>query len=379
MSEDMLERLRSVDPAALAQVVRQDQRSETFEILDWTVKRLSDKGIVNPDGLFLFSGAGRDEKSTRHWSVVLKILNKPAVEQDPRHLRYWKRELSAMQSGLLASLPGPVAAPRCFGTSEGEGSGWIWMEHIAESTNARWGVDQYVFAAQQLGHFNSAYVTGTPLPDYSWLCKGHVRTKVGTLPPHRAWDSPFVQQAFSGHTRERILQLWDERERFYDALERLPQIFSHFDFHRRNLIVRQHEAGQDEIVAVDWAWCGYGALGADLYSLVGGSALVFEIEPTEVAEIEAAASTAYLASLRRAGWTGSPEGVRLGYTICFAMFLAAAAPTVTAYVTTDHMDAFVTHQFGRSREQIASGWAALCELALDRADDARQLMDGLGF
>jgi hypothetical protein len=96
MSEDMLATLQAIDPAVLTEVVRQDQRSPTFEILDWNVKRLSDKGVINPDGLFLFSGQGRDEQDTRPWSVVLKILKKPDEEQDMREIFYWKRELLAV-------------------------------------------------------------------------------------------------------------------------------------------------------------------------------------------------------------------------------------------------------------------------------------------
>lgn len=377
MTRDMVEVLQAVDPVVLLDVVRQDQRSPTFEILSWVVEPLSDKGIVNPAGLFAFRGNGHDARGLTPWRVVLKILKKPHTELAPHHLRYWKRELLAMQSGLLATLPGPVVAPRCYGTSEFEDSGWIWMEHILESTNSTWTTSQYVFAARELGRFNGNCLLNPPLPNYPWLCKGHVRTKSEGLAPHDAWESLFVSQAFSNQTHQRIMQLWNERNRFYDALERLPQVFSHFDYHRRNLIIRHQEDGTDQVVALDWAWGGHGALGADLYSIVGGSALIFELEVTDVDEVERAAFEAYLAGLHDAGWVGNPEIVRLAYTICFAMFLAACAPALTAYATMDNMNSFVVHQFKRSRTEVASGWAALCELALDRADEARTLMNQL--
>jgi Ser/Thr protein kinase RdoA (MazF antagonist) len=158
------------------------------------------------------------------------------------------------------------------------------MEHIVDSSNAVWTVDQYAFAAHELGRFNGRCFVNNSLPDYPWLCKGYVPTKTDPWPPHHAWENPFVSQAFSDQTHDRILRLWDERTRFYDALERLPQTFSHYDFHRRNILIRRQEDGSDQIVAIDWAWAGYGALGADLYSVVGGSALVFELEAADVAE-----------------------------------------------------------------------------------------------
>ena len=60
MSQDMLEQLQGVDIRMLTEVVRQDQRSLAFDIGEWHVHRLSSQGIVNPDGLFRFSGNGRD-------------------------------------------------------------------------------------------------------------------------------------------------------------------------------------------------------------------------------------------------------------------------------------------------------------------------------
>lgn len=43
--------LPSPDPTLLTAIVRQDQRDPHFELLDWEVELLSDKGIINPGGL----------------------------------------------------------------------------------------------------------------------------------------------------------------------------------------------------------------------------------------------------------------------------------------------------------------------------------------
>jgi hypothetical protein len=53
MTADVLETLKNIDPALLNQVVRQAQRSPDFEISEWSVRRLSDKGVFNPEGLWL--------------------------------------------------------------------------------------------------------------------------------------------------------------------------------------------------------------------------------------------------------------------------------------------------------------------------------------
>ena len=75
MHQDMLAKLRAADPMMLTDIVRQDQRSSTFELIDWTVNRLSSKGLMSPDGLFHFSRSGRAGQASRPWSVVLKIVH----------------------------------------------------------------------------------------------------------------------------------------------------------------------------------------------------------------------------------------------------------------------------------------------------------------
>ena len=80
MTEDLLERLKTIDIGTLTEIVQQDQGSSTFMITEWSVTRLSNRGIMNPDGLWLFSGLGSDRDGLRLWSVVLKILEREEEE-----------------------------------------------------------------------------------------------------------------------------------------------------------------------------------------------------------------------------------------------------------------------------------------------------------
>ena len=118
MIEGLEARLQAVDPAILADVVRQDQRSPAFEIADWSFKHLSDEGTAQPDNLWLFSGSGHSGDGPRPWSVVLKLCERPQQEPAPDSRHYWKREPLMAQSGLLERLPGRVRAPRCYRTDE---------------------------------------------------------------------------------------------------------------------------------------------------------------------------------------------------------------------------------------------------------------------
>ena len=85
------------------------------------------------------------------------------------------------------------------------------------------------------------------------------------------WQFPLNQIYISVDLRKRYERLWLERELFYKVLEGLPQVFSHFDSQRRNLLLRQNTAQQDELILVDWAQWARGTLGAELNWLVGMS------------------------------------------------------------------------------------------------------------
>jgi hypothetical protein len=371
---NLLETLQGNIPALLPEAVRLDQRSPAFEITSWIVERLSHKGIINPDGIFQFSGRGRDKQNERSWKIILKVFDEPDESIGIAHLWNGKRELYAMQSNLLpTSAFDSFTAPRCYGTEERDGCAWIWMEYIDAGHNSPWTDEQYTSAARYLGRFNGVSLTQKPLPDFPWLCRSVAQGWCESFPPVDIWDNPEVVGAINDLLRERVLALWDERTRFYNILDRLPQVFSHGDAQRRNLFFRQRADGTDELVAVDWAQCGIGALGGDLFFLVGASALLFEIAPADLPRIEAAAFDGYLSGLRDIGWNGTPELIRLSYCAWSAMMMGTVIPPAIVGWTT-HNRAAIQQLFGKTPDQFVVDLAMLCAYAHDRADEARQLM-----
>jgi hypothetical protein len=378
MPPPSLETLRTEMPEMLPEAVRQDQRSPDFEISSWTVSRLSDQGVINPDGLFHFQGEGHDERGLRNWSVVLKVVFKPDPDLDISHMWNWYRELFAMQSGLLAELPpASVVAPRCYGVEQHEDRGWIWMEYIADGTRERWSPDEYAAVARQLGRFNGSYLNDASLPDFPWLARNIVRGWSENCPPFDVLDNPYVARHFSTVMREKVMRLWDEREDFYNALDRVPQTFIHADTQRRNLFLRKRPNGTEEVVVIDWAVCGIGPLGGEIYGLAGGSTFMCELDLADLPRVEAAVFNAYLSGLRDVGWNGDPDWVRLGYCAWFSMWAGATLPTLIAVWTSDQNIADIPKVYHREPEHLAIEWTALCEYALDRADEARQLMTRL--
>lgn len=376
MPQDRLDQLKALAPAVLADVVRQDQRNPDFAITSWTVERLSDKGIANPDALFRFYGRGRLGDVERPWSVVLKVLTDRADEAPLSDVGYWKRELLLAQSGLLANLPGPVTVPRFYKVSEQDGFGWIWMEHVQATSGQPWTPNEYAFAARQLGQSNGAYLVGTPLPDAPWLHKDHYRSWVARCRPgiDIGWEDPQFRRQFSSAVQTRYLALLDECERFCSALDRLPQVLSHFDLGRRNLFVHEGQNHRQELVVIDWAMCGHGPVGGDLCGLVGLSAVHLEYEPATAPHVAAAVVEAYLAGLRDAGWTGDPDLARLGYTAGLAMHLGACFPILVPWFIIEERRPFALRQFGVAGEELLQKWVPLFLYVLDCADEALRLM-----
>lgn len=379
MAEAVLERLKNIDTAVLTQVVRQDQSSPSFEITEWSIRRLSDQGVISPDGLWLFSGQGYDSQGPRSWSVVLKIIHRQKQEPAPSDLWYWKRELLFAQSRLTARLPGLVKAPIFHHTEETPEGAWIWMEFVQDRQPSAWTLDHYSFAARQLGHWNGAYLTGTPLPDENWLARQHYRSWLLWMNLEKDWQFSLNQKHISDDIRKEYEQLWNERETFYNVLEGLPQVFSHFDSQRRNLFIRHGKDQADELVLVDWAQCGLGTLGAELTNLVGGSGMLLEWPPSGLSELDAVVFQSYVQGLHEVGWSGNVDVARLGYVAWLAVYFGCIFPGWTAWWCAFENRAFALQICGLAEEELFWKLRPVLNYTLDCADEARLLMKKLGL
>ena len=370
----MQEQLQTIDPAVLLNVVRHAQDNPNFTVLDWTVRVLSDKGAVNPGGLWCFSGNGQDQHGVKPWSVVLKLLKNPGEHTEPSHLWYWKREYLAHESGLLSGLPRYVAQARSYGTNEDSLGAWLWMELLTDATEGSWGLDEYEFAAHQLGRFNAACLMGPPMPTYSWFATNHVETWLSVFLNDTVWTQAIVEQVFTPQTRARVMALVQDKDNFQLTLQQLPQVFSHLDYKRSNLFLRRTSATEKEVVAVDWGDCGIAALGADLTRLVGASTFFCDWDAAKLADLDAIAFAAYISGLQEIGWDGDPDVVRLAYTTWFALDWACTAPGAVVFVAENENRAFIERIFGCAPEAMIENLVKLCDYALERADEARQLM-----
>jgi hypothetical protein len=387
MSQPVIAAPWPLDNATVAAAVRQAQRSPHYELAGWQMAPLGHQKIIETTGgLYLVSGQGRDHEGTTDWSLVLKTVHRPDTPdcQRPAEWCYWARELLAFDSGLLAALPGPLRAPHCYAVTPHADGGLIWMEHIVEATPRRWTLDDFACAAEVLGRFGGAFLTGAAYPQRPWLSEPFLRSSladgdwwaqhmaVGT--PESLWATPIVQEAFSDDMRRAILAIWAEKTRYFDALDRLPQVFCHNDCHRRNLMWGIDPAGSLELVALDWAFCGSGAVGTDLGMLAAVSTFFFESAVEDYDALESIVIDGYTAGLRAAGWQGDERLVRLGCIISALLWMGATLPGWTAMMLDPAAGFNIAAMYGRPATEVLAGWVALDEMLLARADEARSLL-----
>ncbi|HEX2036218.1 MAG TPA: hypothetical protein VHS99_18710 [Chloroflexota bacterium] len=330
--------------------------------------------------LILCQGIAHVGTAERPWRVVLKVLARSAQRDDPAAIGYWKREALLYGAGLLDHLGGGLRAPRCYGCdAPAEDVIWLWLEYVQEEGAPAWPIARWALAARHLGHFNGASLDGrlrhTPWLGgrrlRSWLERHHALVAQIAVAP----DDPAVRRWWPRPVVEAILRCWEERDAFCAALERLPQSFCHGDAIRRNLFARRAAGGTEETVAIDWEFAGHYAPGEEVGQTLSVASAFYDLEPSDLPALDQALFAGYLAGLRDAGWRGDERSVRFAYAAHAA--LRNLFNAVGATVPDESRRAAARRTYGHTWEELAERRAAVRPFLLDRAAEARRLLESL--
>jgi hypothetical protein len=378
--------LQSIDRASLTGVVRQALRDHRAEVQGWQHDPIGvPVGSGFTAGLYRVHGVAASAGLSVPWSVVLKIIRRPAgtaAYDHPSGTPYWRREACVYESGLLADLAGGLSAPRCLGVAPlPDDTVALWLEDIDDHHHDGWPRDLYHRAARHLGQFNGAYLAGRPLPAAPWLAAGPLRAWVNSqtgsadlIDRPGIWRLPLLRRAFPIPIADRLRRLWAEREAFLESLTRLPQTFCHFDAGHHNLLPQSVAGGDGRTVALDWECAGIAAVGEEIGLLVSSPFIRHALGPSEVPLVRESVFEGYLEGLHDAGWRGPWRDVRLGF--------AANAALRFVFRTTGLRDAVDQSRQARearrwdcSIDTLMEERAALTYSLLDLADEARELME----
>lgn len=370
--------LQDIAPAVLQPLVQAVLNDPTAGLRDWRVAPIYGGAATNT-ALYRIAGSAERQGTLGPWSLVLKVFRPRADADDAHRWNYWKREPLVYQAGLLVGLPGGLVAPRCFGvTEQPDGQVWLWLEDVPDLAWQQWSLDDFGRAARQLGRFNGAYLAGHALPDHPWLSRGWQRAwvalcteAVAALP--RNLEHPLVRDRFSDPAVSRLLQLWADRETFLDALDRLPHCFGHLDAFPRNLAVH-HTAGGDQLVAIDWASAGFGAVGEELAPLVASSLIFFEADVAIAHELDTVAFAGYIDGLRDAGAKVDEGLVRFGYTAVAGLHYGLGIALDVGIAGDEQHHAWVEQVLGRSVDEMVARDAGVADFLVALIDEARDLL-----
>jgi hypothetical protein len=312
-------------------------------------------------------------------SAVLKVVEHSSEGHanwrsgdDVHHWYYWRREIDAYESGLLASLPTEFRAPECHLVAPGpDGSVALWLEDMGRRSATRWSVGAHNVAARHFGIMQGASVVGDRLPDQVWLSRRWLHDYLAQrdgdlqlLDDPLAWRHPLVATAFPVPPVEQAKAMRRNQSLFLDALERLPRTLSHLDLHPANLFGDEHGM----TVAIDWSFVGLGAIGEDAGNLVADAVLDFHVDPADIDDLYQAVAAGYEEGLRDAGWDGPSAAVRLGLAATMAAKYAWILPALlrAAAEGRDQLNR-------RPIEEAVDAWAPAIDFLLGRADEAREL------
>jgi hypothetical protein len=316
-----------INEATLTAVVQRALNQQAVTLLDWQVAP-AHTGYHHEltGGVYRVGGTAATQDGTAEWTVILKIVStpdSPAGMDDPH---YSRREIVAYQSGLLAELPGQLAAPACYQVEEvADGRFWLWLEDVRDEVGEPWPLAQYGVVARHLGQFNGGYLQSGILPNQPWLARQWLRAWLADyahvpalIADEASWRHPLVGEGLPPAARERLGRLWQERERLFTALERLPQTVCHQDAYRPNLFARR-QGGRPQTVVIDWDKMGIAAVGEEIGGMVAATMIWFRVDAAEAARFGEVAFAGYVEGLREAGWQGDERLARLGYTASSAL------------------------------------------------------------
>jgi len=250
-----------------------------------------------------------------------------ATSEDPHHWNAWRREVLAYATGFAHTVyaGAGLGAPRLLAVVEPRpGVVGLWLEDVAGLPGMRWPVERLAEFARRLGAAQAAWA-GRP-PAHPWLSRRWLRQYVASKPIAEPvpWDHPRAVAVWPAAVRAGLRALWERRGELVDLAEALPQTTCHLDVWPMNLIAREGPGA--EIVLLDWAFAGVGAVGEDVGNLIPDSVADGLIDPGLLPEIDAAVTGGYLAGLRAGGWRGRESEVRRAVEVTGAAKYCWLAP-----------------------------------------------------
>lgn len=234
-----------------------------------------------------------------------------AASDDPGHWNYWRREAEVHADRELAGSlrETGLRLPHLDRVDPRPAEVTLWFWNETGRTLDQLDLDDHRRVARGVGRWQAGGASGAP-----WASRNYLRTYLAAkdvdwslLDDDAAWSQPLVRRHFPAALRSGWLDLVGHQERLLDVVESSPRGMCHLDLWPGNVIAPE---GAD-VVVLDWAFAGDGAVGEDVGNWVPDSCLDPFWPAARIAELDATVLGAYLEGLRSAGWRGDARRVQL--------------------------------------------------------------------
>jgi hypothetical protein len=320
-----------VTEAQLAAMVADLLHEDSVELLDSRVDPVDyDLPAITTGGRWWVSGHAVTQRGEAPFRLFVKQVQSwsrsPFFQFVPEHLREWaestvpwKTEAEVYRSDIGSRLPDGLRAPRAMGVYDlDDRSSAIWLEVIA-TRPATWDRTRYERAAYLLGRFSGspalAPLQGLRHTDWSLDTYVAGRLKVQVEPilmSDEVWQHPLCA-AFDDELRDRMRRTMANSAALAAEGDALPYLLSHGDACPNNLMAGEHD---DELVMIDFGFWGGAPVGFDLTQLLVGDVQIGKRGADDLAELDEAIVTAYVAGLRAEGCEIPEAVVRRGHALC---------------------------------------------------------------
>jgi len=227
------------------------------------------------------------------------------------------REFAAYRSGLLDDLAPGLRAPQLLAADEREdGRLTLWVEDVGPDTRKASSPEQVVVAARHLGRLAGRWVGRAP--DLPWLFRGWMERHSqphaiaeGLRVVRRARGDRQIAERLGGRLEqaEGVIRLQDEYGR---VLRARRETLCHHDAVAANVFAHEGDGGPETIL-IDWESVGPGPVGADLASLLFGSARRGDLSATLLPGLMRRAVAAYADGVTEMGAQIRRHELRLAF------------------------------------------------------------------
>lgn len=298
---------------------------------------------------------------------------------DPTRLDFARREPMLYEHGLpVAYRDAGIEMPRLLGRFERPDAQALWLEDLAGVSGSALAPNDYAEVARRLGRAQGRTAREDALAAFPWsrqflpdYLASWDDAPWESLRDDEAWKAPLIAANFSARDRRDLVRLCADRDELLSWAERLPQTICHHDVWPNNVF-----AFGDHTTLIDWAFAGYGHLGADVGNLVTDSCGDL-LQPTSLLdELDATATAAYRAGLEDGGWNGDFRVIRLGICILAAKW-CWLVPHMLGLAAQDSHGVYGDAPVNSDR--LFFERAAMLRFFARLADEARSLASSIGF